>query len=157
MTFKTQKSLSPYVWDHSDGLTRRTITSLVSGDTLGPKEVPKDKHRCTISSRISFSSATTSNFMFREVHFLSQRWPFWWISFENQHKLPPACVCVNKQCFVMVPTMIYTLLNSRGFGKHPTKLSDANLMLLTGGNEVWSRHITFGNHSKPLFLLHFLF
>ena len=44
MTLKTKKSLSPDVWDHSDGLVRRTMIPFVSGDTLGLRQVPEDKH-----------------------------------------------------------------------------------------------------------------
>ena len=33
---------------------RRAMTPFISGDTLGPRQVPKHKHRCTISTRKFF-------------------------------------------------------------------------------------------------------
>ena len=46
ITFKTKKSLSPYVFDHKNGLVCRTMTPFDSVGTQGSKQVPEDLYRC---------------------------------------------------------------------------------------------------------------
>ena len=111
-----------------------------SEDTLHLKEVSGNMFGGNPSSRKIFRMPEDEALLLQKRNFLRGNPADLKLFNEKNNKkheksLSP-CVWINKKCFLMVTTMLYTPLDSSGLREHHANLSGVNLMPLAGDNGI---------------------